>query len=153
MKKINQTSKANKRQKAESVFKESHVMVILEDMRDSIKLVAEGQIGLERQMNVRFEQVDARFDQMDARFGQMDREFAQVKANQKITLEHLFNVDERFETLEKEVQEIKLELVRLSKKTLSPEETKSFSKRIFTIEKDMEKFRVFMQVNSKLKVA
>ena len=174
MKKIKKVLKTKKLQEAEKVFKESHVMVILEDMRDSIKLVAEGQIGLQRQLdgltdevhsfrdetdirfaqvNARFAQVDARFDQMDARFDQMDIEFAQVKADQKVTLEHLFNVDERFEALEKELQEVKLELVRLSKKILSPEETKSFSKRIVIIERDMEKFRVFMRSNAGLKSA
>jgi len=181
MKKIKKVLKTKKLQEAEKVFKESHVMVILEDMRDSIKLVAEGQIGLQRQLDgltdevhsfrdetdirfaqvnarfaqvdARFDQMDARFDQMDARFDQMDIEFAQVKADQKVTLEHLFNVDERFEALEKELQEVKLELVRLSKKILSPEETKSFSKRIVIIERDMEKFRVFMRSNAGLKSA
>lgn len=174
MKKMKQVSKTKKLREAEKAFKESHVMVILEDMRDGIGLLAEGQTGLQRQLDgltdevhsfrdetdvrfakvdARFAKVDARFDQMDASFDQMNTEFKEVKANQKITLEHLFNVDERFEALEREMQEIKLELARLSKKIFSPEETKSFSKRIVIIEKDMEKFRVFMRSSAGLKSA
>jgi hypothetical protein len=129
-------------------------------MNDNFKLLAEGQMGLERKMNEKFDQVDARlhrldarFDRMDVRFDRMDIEFEQVKANQKITLEYLFNAEERFKVLEKEVKEIKLELIRLGKKMLSPEETAGYSQRIAVIEKDMEIFRVFMNANKGMKPA
>jgi predicted nucleic acid-binding Zn-ribbon protein len=167
MKKIKQGSKTKKLQEAEKVFKESHMMVILEDMRDGIKLLAEGQTGFQRQLdgltdevhsfrnetNVKFAKIDAKFEQVDIRFDQMDAEFKEVKANQKITLEHLFNIDERIEALEKEVREIKLELAALGKKILSPEENSSFDKRISVTEKEVKKIWVFINTKTNLESA
>ncbi len=174
MKKIKQFSKTKKLQEAEKVFKESHIIVILEDMRDGIKLLAEGQTGLQRQLdevkaeaqafhdetNIRFTKIDARFtkiddrlDKMDARFDQMDTEFKEVKANQKVTLDCLFNIDERVEALEKEVREIKLELAALGKKILSPEENSLFDKRISATEKEVKKIWVLINTKTNLKSA
>jgi chromosome segregation ATPase len=178
----------SKDKEVKKVFAESEVMAILERMEDGIRVVAEGVMGVQRQLdgltdevysfraetNARFEQVDARFEQVDARFEQIDTRFEQVdarfeqvdarfkqinarfekvEANQKITLDHLFCTYERFEVMEKELKEIKFELARLSEKILSSKETKSFSKRIAVIEKDMEKLRIFVHSRSKLKVA
>ncbi|MEI6588082.1 MAG: hypothetical protein WCO05_03985 [Candidatus Moraniibacteriota bacterium] len=167
MKKIKRVFKTKNLQEAEKVFKESHVMVILEDMRDGIKLLAEGQTGLQRQLDevkvdarsfrdemYRFRaETNARFDQMDAGFDQMNAEFKEVKANQKITLEHLFNIEERIEALEKEVREIKLELAALGKKILSPEENSSFNKRISATEKEVKKIWGFINAKTNLKSA
>ncbi len=178
MKKIKRVSKDEKVLK---VFGESQVMMLLEKMDDSIQLVAEGQVGLQRQLDgltnevhsfrdetnvrfakidarfeqvdARFDKMDARFDQMDARFDQMDAEFKEVKANQKATLDYLFNIDERVEAVEKEVREIKLELAALDKKILSPEENSSFDKRISATEKEVKKIWVLINAKANLKSA
>lgn len=89
--------------KTEEIFKASTVAVLLENMNDNFKILAEGQMGLERRMNEKFDQIDTRLDRMDTRldridtrFDRVDADFKEVKANQKITLEYLFNAEERF---------------------------------------------------------
>jgi phage shock protein A len=142
------------------VFSESEVMAILERMEDGIKVVAEGVIGVQRQLDGLTDEVHSFRDDMysfraetNARFEQIDARFERVEANQKITLDHLFCTDERFEAMEKELKEIKSELVRIGGRKFTSEETSSLSRRVEALERDMKKYQVFMKSNEASKAA
>jgi hypothetical protein len=150
MKKIKRISKDKK---VQAVFSETAVMAILERMEDGIKLVAEGVTGVQRQLDeVKVDAYSFRHE-MDIFRVETNARFEQIEANQKTTLEYLFNADEKFEAIEIELKEIRAELIALNDKILSPEEIKSFSKRISIVEKNMENFRVFMNSKARMKVA
>lgn len=103
-------------------------MMLLEKMDGNTQLVAEGLIGLERRMG-------------------------EVEANQKITLKHLFNIDDKFELMEKELKEIKFELIRIGERKLTPKENDSLSRRVELLEREMVKYKVFMKGKAELKSA
>ncbi|MCX6761941.1 MAG: hypothetical protein NTY33_03845 [Candidatus Moranbacteria bacterium] len=125
MKKIKRISKDKEVKK---IFSASQVMMLLEKMDGNTQLVAEGLIGLERRMG-------------------------EVEANQKITLKHLFNIDDKFELMEKELKEIKFELIRIGERKLTPKENDSLSRRVELLEREMVKYKVFMKGKAELKSA
>ncbi len=136
MKKIKRISEDREVKK---IFSESQVIMLLEKMDDSIQLVAEGLMGLERGMGAGFEQANVRFKQLEA--------------NQNISLKHLFGVDDRLEAMEKELKEIKSELVSIGEKKLTPKENDSLSRRVEMLEKEMMRYRAFMKRKVALKSA
>ena len=73
------------------------VKVLIEDLRDDVKLVHERidveMGGLNRQLDERFGAVDARFAAMDARFDTVDARFGQM-------LEQFAEVFRRFDRIE-----------------------------------------------------
>ena len=148
--------KIKNNKKVEAVFKESHVIILLEDMRDDIKLIAEGVSGLREEMdrrfeevNKKFEQIDRRFEQMDRRFEQMDERFEQSDANFKAIFKYQsgfsdevhgrFNqIDKRFDQLDSELAEIKEELKKIDKNKVDVKRFNLLEKRVIKLERKLE---------------
>jgi len=155
--------KIKNNKKVEAVFKESHVIILLEDMRDDIKLIAEGVSGLREEMDRRFEevnkkfeqidrrfeQIDRRFEQIDRRFEQIDRRFEQSDANFKAIFKYQsgfsdevhgrFNqIDKRFDQLDSELAEIKEELKKIDKNKVDVKRFNLLEKRVIKLERKLE---------------
>jgi hypothetical protein len=81
------------------------VKVLIEDLRDDVKLVHERidvqMAGLNRQLDERFGAVDARFVAVDARFAAVDVRFDTVDARFEQMLEQFAEVFRRFDRIER----------------------------------------------------
>ena len=141
--------KTKNNKKVEAVFKESHVIILLEDMRDDIKLIAEGVSGLREEMDRRFEEVNKKFEQIDRRFEQIDRRFEQSDANFKAIFKYQsgfsdevhgrFNqIDKRFDQLDSELAEIKEELKKIDKNKVDVKRFNLLEKRVIKLERKLE---------------
>lgn len=150
--------------KAEAVFKESHVMILLEDMRDDIKLIAETQGATIKELRgfkvetkdnfnavfkyqsrfsdevyERFNCVDERFNRMDERFDRMDERFNRV--------------DERFNRMDSELAEIKKELKKINKNKVNIKKFNLLEKRITKLERELKKYKYKIAVRKERQVA
>jgi|GEM_PF-2501680 len=135
--------------------------VILERMEDSIKLVLEGQVGLQRQFDVAREDDKSFRDEMyffrdemcsfrDEMYSfrkEVGTRFDKVEANQTITLEYLSRTDERIENIEKELKEIKAEIKILAQeKKVSREEINFLLSRVEKLESILIKKKILIKV-------
>lgn len=136
------SGKINK--KTEKVFKESHVLVMLEDMRDHIKLLAEGQMGF----HDKFESIEGRFDSIDQRFERIDERFERVEhkldtMSEENKIEHKA-IMEYLSRLENEMMDIKEKLGSKADKG----EYEFLKKRVDNLEQQMKKFKVLLKVKN-----
>ncbi len=99
------------KKEAEKVFKESHVAVILEEMRDSIKLLAEGQMDLSRRMD-RIEDKMTKFEW-------------DTGNNFRLVFDHFSNIEDELTDIKKELRILKKE--------------KAENKKVLELEKRVEK--------------
>lgn len=118
--------------KVEAVFKESHAIVLLEDMRDDIKLIAEGVSGLREEMNRRFEQVDKKFERIDENF----------KAVFEFQSNFSDEVYERLDQLDSKLAEIKEELKKINKNKVDVKKFNLLEKRVIKLERKLEKYKI-----------
>jgi hypothetical protein len=102
------------KKEAEKMFKESHVAVILEDMRDDIKLIAEGLNGT------------------NDRLGRLEGEFHDFKSE---TRENFRLVFSHFSTIEDELQDIKYKLEKMDENKIDKKEFHLLKIRVEKLEK------------------
>lgn len=129
-------------EKREKVFKESHVLVMLENMRDDIKLLAEGQMGIHDKLDAidgRFEQFDGKFEQIDGRFDEIDRKLEENKSEHKTIMEYLSR-------LEDEMMDIKERLESIEKNKADKSDYDFLKRKMEVLERQMEKFKVLLKV-------
>jgi hypothetical protein len=115
------TRKPKLKKEAEKMFKESHVLVVLEDMRDDIKLIAEGLSG-----------TNERLDQTNERLGRLEGEFCDFKSENRENFRLVFN---HFSTIEDELQDIKSKLEKMDENKIDKKEFDSLKVRVEKLEK------------------
>jgi hypothetical protein len=125
--------KVVKKDKKEKTFKESHVLVVLEKMEDSIKLLAEGQAGFREEMNRKFEK-------MEGRLNEFERE---TRDNFGIVFEYLKRIDE-------EVQDIKARLGELDEGKIGKKEYNFVMKRMDDVEEQVRKLTDLVKTRTAL---
>ncbi|MFA6376939.1 MAG: hypothetical protein WCX69_06085 [Candidatus Paceibacterota bacterium] len=148
--------------KSKSTYEEQ-LMVLVENMHDEIKLVAEGNLMLgermergfadvdkrfdemERRMDIGFEKVwdkiesmDAKIESMDAKIESMDAKIASMEKDMQSSFK---TVVECLSRIEDEIAEIKIELKRLEEKKADKEVLIAFEKRLARIERELEEHK------------
>ena len=141
--------------KVKKVFSESEVGVLIEHFDNTLQLVAEGQVGLERRMNSldgkvdsldnrmgnlenRMDSLDSKVDSLDSKFDSLDSKVdsldskvdslgEEMRSNFKTIFEYLARIDD-------EVRDIKKEL----KNKADKKDLESLEKRIARVEIDLE---------------
>ena len=141
--------------KSKSTYEEQ-LMVLVENMHDEIKLVAEGNLMLGERMERGFADVDKRFDEMerrmdigfekvwdkiesmDAKIESMDAKIASMEKDMQSSFK---TVVECLSRIEDEIAEIKIELKRLEEKKADKEVLIAFEKRLARIERELEEHK------------
>ena len=118
--------------KTEKIFKESDVVVIMENMNDNIKLLAEGQMAL----NERFDGLENRFDGLENRFDKLERE---TKAGFSMIMDYLKRIDE-------EVIGIKSELESTREEKVNWDAYSLLEKRVEKAEEQIEKVKALLKL-------
>lgn len=130
--------------KAESSSKKDYTAVLLEDMRDSIKLLAESQQWLIQKVDRldgrmegfdnRMDRLDNRMDQLDIRVEEMDKKFTlfakDTEEKFRISMEHLFRIED-------ELVDIKATLKGLDERKVDWPIVKDLIKRVENLEKEL----------------
>lgn len=125
--------------KTEKVFKESDVIVIMENMNDNIKLLAEGQMALNERfdgLENRFDGLESRFDGLEQRFDKLERE---TKAGFKMIMDYLKRIDD-------EIIGIKSELEDTKKNKVNWDVYSLLEKRVEKAEEQIEKVKALLKL-------
>ncbi len=105
---------------ADEVFKGSHVLVVLEDMRENIKLLAEGQVSLRQEMCQGFSDARKELDEFNV----------ETRDNFKIVFEYLSRIDDELADIKSELKDLKKDLKTKADVT----RFEKLEKRVFAIE-------------------
>ena len=119
-------------------IKKEHFEVVLENMNDSIKLIAEGQISFRQEVNQRFDESNSRFvefrDEMNGFRKEMYGFRDETQANFKTVFEYLVKIDD-------ELQDIKKNLKRLDETKIDKTEFAALAQRVAKLEIELEKYK------------
>ena len=116
-------SKSNPKSKNKPIKKE-HFEVVLEDMNDSIKLIAEGQMAFRQEVNRRFDDVDRRHVEFRD----------ETRANFKTVFDYLAKMDD-------ELQDIKKTLKQLDETKIDKSNFAALAERVARLETELEKYK------------
>jgi len=130
-------SKSNPKSKNKPIKKE-HFEVVLEDMNDSIKLIAEGQMAFRQEVNRRFDDVDRRHvefrDETRANFKTLFDFRDETRANFKTVFDYLAKMDD-------ELQDIKKTLKQLDETKIDKSNFAALAERVARLETELEKYK------------
>lgn len=120
---------------------EERLMVLVENLGDQIKLVAEDNLMTREMMERGFERVNKRFDSMENRMDRLEIRFDNLEAKVGFLERDMHSsyktVIEYLSRIEGELAEIKAELKRLEEKKADKETLAEFEKRIIKIEREI----------------
>lgn len=127
---------------------EERLMVLVENLGDQIKLVAEDNLMTREMMERGFERVNKRFDSMENRMDRLEIRFDNLEAKvdnleakvgflERDMHSSYKTVIEYLSRIEGELAEIKAELKRLEEKKADKETLAEFEKRIIKIEREI----------------
>lgn len=120
---------------------EERLMVLVENLGDQIKLVAEDNLMTREIMERGFERVDKRFDSIENRINRLEVRFDNLEAKVGFLERDIHSsyktVIEYLSRIENELAEIKAELKRLEEKKADKETLAEFEKRIIKIEREV----------------
>lgn len=139
--------------------------MVLEKMDDSIKLVIEGQMGIQRQLDefkdethAEFRAVEVNFKKVFGKLNEHDRKFEEVDTNFKKVFGKFSEHDSKFETafeylsrIDDEITEIKNKMAKTDWKEMSRSEFEGINRRLEKIENDLAKHKAMFL--TKLKTA
>lgn len=133
------------------VFSGSEVIMVLEKMDDSIKLVAEGQMGLQRQLDefkgetrAEFKKVEANFGKVFGKLAEHDRKFEEIDSKFETVFNYLSRIDD-------EIVALKNETAKADWKKMNRSEFEGFNKRLEKLENDLKKHKAI--ISARLKTA
>ena len=134
-----------------------HFDVVVEEMKDSIKLVAEGQVMLRGEMNRRFDEVDKRFDEHDKRLDGIDGRlykhdgmFSEINSKLDTTLEYLIRIDEEITQIKEEIKEIKEKMKYLEENKIGKKDKEyvSLVEKVLNIEKEVKAIKIALKLKT-----
>jgi DNA repair ATPase RecN len=117
-------AKNKPKSKIKPSVKKEHFEVLLENMNDSIKLVAEGQLAFRQEVNQKFNESDQRLADF------CDR----TDSNFKTIFDYLARMDD-------ELQDIKKSLQRLDETKIDKAEFAALAQRVAQVEQELKKYR------------
>ena len=124
--------------KTEEMFKASSVAILLENMNDNFKLLAEGQTIMNRKfdgLENRFDGLEVRFDGLEARFGGLENE---MRTGFAMVMDYLKRIDEELVALKKDTQ-------NLEDKKADSTVCDSLEKRLKDAEKEIQEIRFLLK--------
>jgi hypothetical protein len=124
---------------------EERLMVLVENLGDQVKLVAEGNLMLRQTMEGRFDVLEGRFDSLEGRFDSLEGRFdvlegrfdsleGDMHSSFKMIIEYLSRIED-------EIAEIKIDFKRLEENKADKETLISFEKRIAKVERELEEYK------------
>jgi len=122
--------KGKNNQKGKS-YAQDQVLVMFEELKGSISVIAEGVKNIDEKMDRRFDELEGRFDKLELR---LDLFKVDTADNFKIILEYLSRMDD-------DMQEILKGLEKIKKGKMDKEELSVWKKKVLDNEKEISKLR------------
>lgn len=140
-----------------------YLAVLMEDMRDDIKLLAEGQMALNERfgrleakvdnLEIKVDRLEAKFDNLEIRVDSLETKLDAVdnKIDTQIGLlrtemnEKFQLVFEYLSRIEDEIVELRAELKRVDREKVSREEFEQFVRRLEKVERELERQKVRLE--------
>lgn len=168
MKKQNKLSNKNQSQEksAQKAFAESDVIVILEDMRGDIRLIAEGQSGLRKEMNDKFEKVneeigdlrtemrskfskiDNQFSKINGKFSKIDNQFSEINSQFKTVFEYLSRVEDELSEIKADIAEMKMDIKELKENSVSKSVFVALEDNVMGMKKELKQLKGLTKSNN-----
>ncbi|MDD3679140.1 MAG: hypothetical protein PHT36_02770 [Patescibacteria group bacterium] len=141
-------------QKKLDIFKGSEVVVVLEDIRDNIKILAEGQVGLRQELkgdvnNLRDELKDDISDLRSELKGDIAELREELRTFKQDTESNFKTVFDYLARIDKEIQEIKVELKNLKESKIDKESYFALEKRVLDLEKEVARLRARKKIRAR----
>lgn len=145
-------AKSKPKSKIKPSLKKEHFEVLLENMNDSIKLVAEGQLAFRQEVNQKFNEADQRLadfrDETQANFKILFDFRDETQSNFKTLFDFRDRTDSNFKTIfdylsrmDDELQDIKKSLQRLDETKIDKAKFAALGQRVAQVEQELKKYR------------
>ena len=122
--------------KQEKIFKESDVVILLENVNDNIKILAEGQAGLDQRMGGLDQKMDGLEKNLSQRIDGLEQE---MRDSFKSILQYLSRIED-------EIMEIKEEIRGLREKKLDKERFFVLENQFKVMRKDIRECQTFLKI-------
>ncbi|MFA4880682.1 MAG: hypothetical protein WC650_03605 [Candidatus Doudnabacteria bacterium] len=122
--------------KQEKIFKESDVAVLLENVNDNIKILAEGQTGLNQRMDGLDQKMDGLGKNLSQRIDGLEQE---MRDNFKSILQYLSRIED-------EIMGIKEDIRELKEKKLDKEKFFILENQFGAMRKDIRECQTFLKI-------
>jgi len=123
-------------------LKKEHFEVLLENMNDSIQLIAEGQDMFRQEVKQRFNESGKRFFEFQsetrANFQELFEFRAETRANFKQVIDCLMNMED-------ELADIKMKLNKLSEEKMDKKEFVILESRVLKLERELEQYKTLLK--------